>query len=449
MRNLRRLVLIVLLAWPALASAQSGPALITFTGGCPYHFGSNVCDSIQSSVRLQNIYTADDTLIALQVNGDTTVMKPRVTLPARIAAGDSLVIPLVGLAALEGQYAIGITATVKSGDRIQTIACDVSTTATGIHIFGWPDKPIYIHCDEPRDTALWLFAPDCEGITVNRVYSSGASPAELSLDLSSVALPITIHKLDSSQTPFEVRIPVHFNGTNPGQHTTSVTYEGTVEDGTPFKLSGNLSWIVDSGISLTPKHLTPINQGFGQVPDCKPATVTFTEQFGDSCHYVDTISNIVSQLSGSPNSMDYKILSVPAHTQTYGHVDALVVAWPFGAKETPQPGWVEITYRHGIDSSTVRYTFSGIAVRCSNDAVRREQASDFSLTIRNGEIFVSLHCNVQSQAKVELLNVLGQKVFTRSVTGNTSIDYHSLAAGVYFYRVTMGDQVVTGKIALP
>jgi len=56
--------------------------------------------------------------------------------------------------------------------------------------------------------------------------------------------------------------------------------------------------------------------------------------------------------------------------------------------------------------------------------------------------------NWSGKTQLELFNLLGGEVLRASADANAAIDIHTLPHGVYFYRLTNGGQVVTGKIVL-
>lgn len=449
MTALRTIVVALLLAAPEVILAQ-GPSIFAFGAACPLRLGSLVCQVVDTSIAIQNTSTADDTVIAVDLTGNTRIIQmPQISLPSVIPMGSTLSIPIHCVAALDGQYIVTVAVTVRSGNLLESSSCGINFSASSIHIFsgfvfgGGFSFPY--PCADVRDTAAWITAPACEDMYLNSIRLKSGS--DFSINTSAIRYPDTLHRFDSGSGAHSLRIPLHFGGTKPGKYYDSILWEGSVEDGTSFHTGMPLTYVLDSPIDLTPKHLTNTYRSFNVVSSCTDTFVTFIEKNDNLCQFTDTISNVVSQLSAAPNSTDYSILHLPNQVLPSGAIDSLVIRWPFGATVNPPRGSVAITYRHGLDSSTVKYYFDGAAVPCPQSDVEAEENSVFSIRSDGNQLLIST--SESSSARFELQNLLGATILSSTFSGSTSIDDRSLAPGVYVYRVTIGNRVLTGKITLP
>jgi hypothetical protein len=413
------------------------------------------CERIDTFLSIFNATCTDIQLLSIDVSGDTGhIWLDKIVLPDTIAGrGGRVVIPIHALSAVVGSATqLQITIATKSSATVTTTKYKVTLFVTGA-----PIKPfvrgINVHVPFAChgigfDTAIYYFDTTCLPVTINDIRIKFGLFA---LDLNKVPLPLTLQPFRNTggTGAYYLRIPVRLNVTKPGIYIDSVIFNDVLSDGTSLRTGTELRYTIDKSIDYTPISLSPLTQNIPAITPCDTGqTFVFRFRVHDTCGFPDTLSsNIVSSLTPG-----YMILHLPTPETTLlnGQIDSVVIGWPSGyAVPGPtQQGFVKLTFRNGTDSSSMTYRFSGYVVPCNAAEVNEAASSQITIHLSGNQLAVSIPDDWPS-AKFELQNVLGETMLLSTVSGSANIDTTSLASGVYFYRVTAGGRVMSGKVMKP
>lgn len=110
-------------------------------------------------------------------------------------------------------------------------------------------------------------------------------------------------------------------------------------------------------------------------------------------------------------------------------------------------------YAHSADiqngtgeSGTRTNTLRGTAVALQSVATEHVKQNEYLMLSSDGRL---LRSTLDVTVHLELLSLVGSTVLTRTIAPNAAVDVSSLAAGVYLYRLTEGQRILTGKIEIP
>jgi hypothetical protein len=412
------------------------------------------CADVDTFLTIYNPTCADIQLIMFDTSGGAGIIwynKSDVPLPITIHSGDSVTIPIHASTTKNGTYQVLISIKTNSGGTIVEKHFFVDMVVNGPQVKpfvrGFEVHVPYACNGKGFDSAVYYFDTTCLPAIISNIHLKNQSDPNFELDLSKLHFPDTLHPLGDGTGTFFLRAPIHFKNTEPGSYSDSVIFEDQLSDGTILRTAALVRYKIDKSIDYTPIALNGTSFNFGTVTPCDSGrTHAFHFLIHDTCAFPDTLSTVATSLAPG-----YKILHMPPMNTTFysGQADSLVIAWPDGYALGGQTrdGTVQMWFRNGIDSNSITYRFYGFVSPCNIADVRKPSDASFSIHSDGKQLLITL--DETTPATFELQNLLGERILTTTVTGSASIDDRSLAAGVYFYRVTMGDRILTGKITLP